>query len=240
MAELYGEKVFGERTYEIEGATLPTAGQYLDAGTEQNGAVIASLSVNANKGRGLAIEQFSRSPSKAVAKSGIMPYLKQTGEAHTTGDPLTRSQITAGALRKALPGEPILAVVEKDAASADVRGWCELIPGGGTLTLSRQVVKTMTGLTANAEMTDIEVPAGYRVDALVLRNTTANAVTILVGTTAGGNNVVASVAVGANAILDATLLLREFSFSAVQALFISSSSWSSANLTAYAVMTRLV
>ncbi len=90
------------------------------------------------------------------------------------------------------------------------------------------------------------VPAGYQIDSIVIKNTTANAVTggLDIGTAAAGQQVVAALAVGANAfarIADAALLLRVFSTSAPQTLYIAAhSAWNSASLDIYVKLSKLV
>lgn len=100
-------------------------------------------------------------------------------------------------------------------------------------------------ITLNANGT-YNVPAGYKIDSIVMRNLTANAVTggIRIGTTAAGVDVVAAQAVGANALLqvaDSALLKRAFSMTAVQQLFIEAvTAWNSANVEIYVKLSKLI
>ena len=93
--------------------------------------------------------------------------------------------------------------------------------------------------------TTAEVPAGYAILAMIVENTTANAVTggVKVGTTAGGTDVVVALTVGASAltfVADAALLKRLFSMSAAQTLHIQAViAWNSANLNISFVLANL-
>jgi hypothetical protein len=86
------------------------------------------------------------------------------------------------------------------------------------------------------------LPANYWIDALILQNLTANAITggINVGSAAGGNDIVSALAIGANALLvvpDAVVLKRVFSTTAPTNLFVSAvTSWNNANLNCKAVL----
>ncbi len=90
------------------------------------------------------------------------------------------------------------------------------------------------------------VPIGYSIDYITFNNTTANAVTggIRIGTSAGGAQVVTTQAIGANTIVtlaDATLLLKIFSSSATQTLFIEAvTAWNSASVDMYIKLNQLV
>lgn len=88
-------------------------------------------------------------------------------------------------------------------------------------------------ITANATIT---VPKNQRIESIVIRNTTANAVTggIRIGTTNGGTDVVAAQAVAGNAFLvvpDAAILKRVFSTTAETVLYVQAvTGWNSASL----------
>jgi len=95
-----------------------------------------------------------------------------------------------------------------------------------------------TGITADKtlNLTGIDgiisgVKATFAIDEVLLINTTANSVTVNVGSTALGTDVVNAVVVGANATVLCSLGTRYFSSVADQLLYISSGSWNSANLT---------
>jgi len=75
------------------------------------------------------------------------------------------------------------------------------------------------------------VKATFAIDEILLINTTANSVTVNVGSTALGTDVVNAVVVGANATVLCGLGTRYFSSTVNQDLYISSGSWNSANLT---------
>jgi hypothetical protein len=91
-------------------------------------------------------------------------------------------------------------------------------------------------LSAVAADTTFNVPAGYAIEAITIRNTTGNAVTggVKIGTTAGGTDVVAAQAVGANALVtvtDASILKRYFSATLETTLYVEDvTSWNSASL----------
>jgi len=95
-----------------------------------------------------------------------------------------------------------------------------------------------TGITADKTLalTGIDtlgsnVKATFAIDEILLINTTANSVTVNVGSTALGTDVVNAVVVGANATVLCSLGTRYFSSTVNQDLYISSGSWNSANLT---------
>ena len=90
---------------------------------------------------------------------------------------------------------------------------------------------TLTGLTAAGSFA--LQPNAVLVD-IIVSNTTANAITggLKFGTTAGGVDIMAALAVGANAIAPCVLLLRAFSRTAAQTIFFDTvTSWNSANVT---------
>lgn len=98
-------------------------------------------------------------------------------------------------------------------------------------------------LTANSTFT---VPAGMTIESIVYENTTANAVTggVRIGTTNGGAEVVVAQAIGANAvgqITDANILLRFFSSTAQQILYIQAvTAWNSASVKFYIKLKPLI
>jgi hypothetical protein len=76
-----------------------------------------------------------------------------------------------------------------------------------------------------------QIPAGAYIQKIILNNVTGNAAgNITIGSTSGGSDVVASVALGANGLLDTTLAKSVFSASVLTQLFITSSAWGSANV----------
>src|ERR1700676_1669482 len=80
----------------------------------------------------------------------------------------------------------------------------------------------------------VTLPTGAYLQAIVIGNVTANAITggLKIGTTLGATDVVATVAVGANALIhitDAAILKRVFSSIASQQLFIDAvTAWNGA------------
>jgi hypothetical protein len=104
--------------------------------------------------------------------------------------------------------------------------------------LERRLLADMNSqrLTAVTNDTTFTVPAGYMIESIAIRNTTANAVTggIKIGTTSGGTDVVAAQAVGASALVviaDAAILLRYFSATADTTLYLQDvTAWNSASL----------
>jgi hypothetical protein len=79
----------------------------------------------------------------------------------------------------------------------------------------------------------LSLPAGCKIDSIIIRNKTANAVTggIKVGTTNGGTEVVTAEAVGANAFVSATLNASVFSATAATTLYFQDvTAWNSAVL----------
>lgn len=96
----------------------------------------------------------------------------------------------------------------------------------------RQVNVAFTA-TAN---TTFSVPAGYQIEHVAFQNTTANAVTggVKIGTTAGGTEVVAAQAVGANAldnVKGADVVKRIFSTSAATTLYVQAvTAWNNASV----------
>jgi hypothetical protein len=95
-----------------------------------------------------------------------------------------------------------------------------------------------TGITADKTLALIGIDtvgsnlkATFAIDEILLINTTANSVTVNVGSTALGTDIVNAVVVGANATVLCGLGTRYFSSTVNQDLYISSGSWNSANLT---------
>ena len=84
-----------------------------------------------------------------------------------------------------------------------------------------------SAVTANTTFT---IPLGFKIDSLIIKNNTANAVTINIGTTTGGTDVLNGLVVGANVVIDATLLILFFSTTAGTTLYFESDNWNSANL----------
>lgn len=91
-------------------------------------------------------------------------------------------------------------------------------------------------LTAQTAASSTILPIGAVIRDIVVTNTTANAITggLNFGTTVGGSDIVAALAVGASAktfVADAALLLRYFSSTAVQQVFFNAvTAWNSASI----------
>ena len=92
-------------------------------------------------------------------------------------------------------------------------------------------------LTATTNDITASIPAGYCIDDVFIRNTTANAVTggIKIGTTSGGTQIVASITVGANAfnrtLPSALTTSGPFSATAATTIYIQDvTAWNSASL----------
>jgi hypothetical protein len=88
----------------------------------------------------------------------------------------------------------------------------------------------LTGAVAN---TTLSVPAGYAIRDIFVRNTTANAVTggLRIGTTDGGTQVTVALAVAGTSFALTIPVLRLFSPTAAQTLFIQAvAAWNSASL----------
>lgn len=109
-------------------------------------------------------------------------------------------------------------------------------------TMGEMQIQTIRGQTANDT---VVVPAGFAIQSMTIRNTTANAVTggVRVGTTDGGVDVVVALATGANAIIgipDATILLKYFSATVDTTLYIQAvAAWNSANLDINIVLVKV-
>lgn len=114
------------------------------------------------------------------------------------------------------------------------------VPIGGVITsenlaelgLIESAVGKLDGVTANATFS---VPAGWAIDNIFFANTTANAVSVKIGTTSGASDVMV-IDVGANALadsfqsLDWILKKRLFSVDTDQTLYLQSTAWNSASL----------
>lgn len=114
---------------------------------------------------------------------------------------------------------------------------------GSSFSASSPLIKTtFSGVTGN---TTFSVTAGYLIDSVVIENTNANVITggIKIGTTDGGVDVLAALAVGASALYaipDAALLKRVFSTASNTTLFLQTVTlWNAANLNVY-VATRKI
>jgi len=93
------------------------------------------------------------------------------------------------------------------------------------------------------ENRSVSVPAGYVINQIIIQNTTANLVTINIGTTDGGSDVVSGLIVAISslgALLDSLILKRVFNLAASQTLYITSLNWNSASLNVYIKLEKLI
>jgi len=87
------------------------------------------------------------------------------------------------------------------------------------------------------------VPAGYRLDNIIVLETAGNAITggLKIGTAAGGTQVVNAEAIGGNAFVDCTLVINIFSATAAQTLCIEDvTAWNAASINLWFIMTRYI
>lgn len=87
--------------------------------------------------------------------------------------------------------------------------------------------------------TSANIKPKFEISAIAVQNTTANAVTINIGSTALGTNVANTVLIGANATLKLPLGTTFFSTTLGQNLFISSSSWNSASINIHVTISKI-
>jgi hypothetical protein len=83
------------------------------------------------------------------------------------------------------------------------------------------------------------VKAKFEISAIAVQNTTANAVTISIGSTALGTDVANAVVIGANALVKLPLGTTFFSITSGQNLFISSGSWNSASINIHVTISKI-
>lgn len=102
------------------------------------------------------------------------------------------------------------------------------------------------GVTANKQLALLDingnsanVKAKFEISAIAVQNTTANAVTINVGSTALGTDVVNAFALGASETKKLPLGTTFFSITSGQNLFISSGSWNSANINIHVTISKI-
>lgn len=111
-------------------------------------------------------------------------------------------------------------------------------------TVSRAKDKQFRCLGVDADYSFV-FPAGHMIMGIVIYNRTANAVTggLDIGTTDGGQEVVAAKAVGASALItlaDTDILDRLFSLTDTQTLYLTAASaWNSANLDVWFLAEKL-
>lgn len=111
------------------------------------------------------------------------------------------------------------------------------------IALQRRVFRQISN-DGKANDFTFDVPAGHYIRDIIIVNNTANAVTggLKFGTTAGGTDVVSSVAVGANAttfVADSALAKRLFSKTAIQTIYVADvTAWNSANVDVTVIIGR--
>ena len=96
---------------------------------------------------------------------------------------------------------------------------------------------TASGVTSNGILNTFDlsgtargVLGGYKITDVVIENTTANVVTINIGSINGGNDIANNVEIGANDFIDVLVGKALFSKTTEQDLYASSSNWNSADL----------
>ena len=83
------------------------------------------------------------------------------------------------------------------------------------------------------------VKAKFEISAIAVQNTTANAVTISIGSTALGTDVANAVVIGASSVLKLPLGTTFFSITSGQNLFISSALWNSASINIHVTISKI-
>ena len=96
---------------------------------------------------------------------------------------------------------------------------------------------TATSVTANGVLNTIDLSGtargilgGWKITDIVVKNTTANVVTINIGSSPGGTNVVNGAEIPANGFIELPIGTTLFSETVEQSLNVSSGNWNSANL----------
>jgi len=132
------------------------------------------------------------------------------------------------------------AVLQLEAPGVGHNQWLDIsgnqlvgtVSGAIPTNLPADAQETYLDLTVTGD-TSFSVPSGYKITSIVLFNTTANAVTggINIGLSAGAEEVVANFAMGANALVDCTLLQKFFSTTVADVIYVNDvTSWNSASL----------
>jgi hypothetical protein len=97
--------------------------------------------------------------------------------------------------------------------------------------------KTLALLDINGNSANVK--AKFEISAIAVQNTTANAVTISIGSTALGTDVANAVVIGANATLKLPLGTTFFSTTTGQNLFISSALWNSSSINIHVTISKI-
>jgi hypothetical protein len=231
----FGSNIAADRSYKLDEDM--DAFSFVIGGSEVGSVSLPTAAAQVG-GRGIIQHLGKQNRNGTIAFAGISRFRKSAA-AINKDDPLTLAAAPRGSLRTAVPGESVYCVSMAGYTATEEHGYCTLIPGGGNLVIPRLTAKKSLGVTGDAELTDLAIPAGYQLLSLAARNKSANAVTVKFGKTSGTQTIVAPVAVGASAIKDFTLLINTFSFSQDQAIFVSSADWNSAEIDVYAVLVKL-
>jgi hypothetical protein len=185
-------------------------------------------------------------PCRDIYGSQSSPATLVLGTGHTAG----LSWITN-------TGSPLLLVSDLTAQLNGSANFEYLLPNGGqeqfvydgtnwSLTGAAKPVVQTLAVAANAQVglisgsTYAVLPKNATIQAITLRETAGNAVTLSIGTSSGGAQIVSAYALSASTSVtigqaSATMLASWFSASSTQAIYISSALWNSAsvNVTVY-------
>ncbi len=109
-----------------------------------------------------------------------------------------------------------------------------LVQGGANVQAPASAVgvSTKVSIAATADAQIGTIPANAMIVAVLLHETAGHAVTVTLGTTSGGSDILGATAVGSSGIVPVNgpnLLLQ--AWTASQGIFIHSASWNSANVT---------
>ncbi|MFH1067836.1 MAG: hypothetical protein V1746_08030 [bacterium] len=113
--------------------------------------------------------------------------------------------------------------------------------GGSILLLTEAFLRSVVNHTADGYLLANQniIPANYYIESIVVKNDTANAVTINMGTSVGGSQIVSGAVIGANATVYCTVADRFAAAAAAQKVHINSSSWNSASLKTAIVLRKI-
>lgn len=164
-----------------------------------------------------------------------VPYIAYS--AHSAGDFLSIADPTsnAGRLDKAPHGAPFCGRALIDVDAAGDTGLMHMMFGY----MQNESIVIETTVTADTTISD-GLPTGYKVTNLISKNGTTNSVDLKVGTSAGGEQIVAAATVGSTAQVDHTIVVNHTSLTADQDIILSSASWNNASLTVYIAMEKVI
>lgn len=114
------------------------------------------------------------------------------------------------------------------------------ITGAVSFNLNTEKNQVVYWSSIGSDTNGVVVPAGYRLDAIIVKETANHALTgdLDIGTAGGGTQVVNSGVVGALAMVDLTLVAKAYSTTAAQTLYVSSSNWDTAVVNIWFVMSK--